>query len=130
MEGGALSDRPSPDGVAPTPQHIRAGVVAYAAGDALGVPWEGSTQEEERWEAREARPSREGWPRGAPSDDTEQLLLVAEYLVEANGQIDERDFLDRLARALPGMRGAGPTTQAAARRFLVTGQLPAADGSR
>jgi ADP-ribosyl-[dinitrogen reductase] hydrolase len=124
-----MSDRRSPDGVAPTPQHIRAGIVAYAAGDALGVPWEGSTPEEVRWEALEALPARGDWPRGATSDDTEQLLLVAEHLVEANGQIDERDFLDRLAKALPGMRGAGPTTQAAVRRFLATGELHATDGS-
>jgi ADP-ribosyl-[dinitrogen reductase] hydrolase len=124
-----LSDRRSPDGVAPTPQHIRAGIVAYAAGDALGVPWEGRTPDEVRWEALEALPARGDWPRGATSDDTEQLLLVAKYLVEANGQIDERDFLGRLAKALPGMRGAGPTTQAAVRRFVATGELQAAEGS-
>ena len=124
-----MSDRPSPDGVAPTPQHIRAGIVAYAAGDALGVPWEGSTPEEVRWEALEGLPARGDWPRGATSDDTAQLLLVAEYLVEANGQVDERDFLARLAKALSGMRGAGPTTQAAVRRFLATGELQATDGA-
>jgi ADP-ribosyl-[dinitrogen reductase] hydrolase len=124
-----LSVRPSPEGVAPTPQHIRAGIVAYAAGDALGVPWEGSTPDEVRWEALEALPARGNWPRGATSDDTEQLLLVAEYLVEANGHVDERDFLGRLANALPGMRGAGPTTRAAVRRFVATGELHATDGS-
>jgi ADP-ribosylglycohydrolase len=124
-----LSDRHSSDGVAATPQHVRAGIVAYAAGDALGVPWEGRTPEEVRWEALEELPARGDWPRGATSDDTEQLLLVAKYLIEANGQIDERDFLDRLAKALPGMRGAGPTTQAAVRRFLATGELHATDGS-
>jgi ADP-ribosyl-[dinitrogen reductase] hydrolase len=130
IEGGAvLSDRRSPDGVAATPRHIRAGIVAYAAGDALGVPWEGRTPDEVRWEALEALPARGDWPRGATSDDTAQLLLVAEYLVEANGQIDERDFLSRLAKTLPGMRGAGPTTQAAVRRFLATGELQAAEGS-
>ena len=124
-----MSDRRSPDGVAPTPQHIRAGIVAYAAGDALGVPWEGRTPDEVVWEALEALPARGDWPRGATSDDTEQLLLVAEYLVEANGQVDERAFLGRLAKALPGMRGAGPTTQAAVRRFLATGELHATEGS-
>src|SRR4029450_5144632 len=123
-----MSDRPSPDGVAPTPQHIRAGIVAYAAGDALGVPWEGSTPDEVRWEALEALPGRGDWPRGATPDATEQLLLVAEYLVEANGQIDERDFLGRLAKALPGMRGAGPTTKAAVRRFVATGEVQATRG--
>jgi ADP-ribosyl-[dinitrogen reductase] hydrolase len=129
VEGGALSDRHSPDGVAATPQRIRAGIIAYAAGDALGVPWEGSTPDEVRWEALEALPARGDWPRGATSDDTEQLLLVAEYLVETNGQINERDFLARLAKTLPEMRGAGPTTQAAVRRFVATGKLHATEGS-
>ena len=124
-----LSDRRSPDGVAATPQHIRSGILAYAAGDALGVPWEGRTSDEVRWEALEALPARGDWPRGTTSDDTEQLLLVAEDLVEANGQINEQDFLARLAKALPRMRGAGPTTQAAVRRFLATGGLHAIEGS-
>jgi ADP-ribosyl-[dinitrogen reductase] hydrolase len=130
IEGGAvLSDRRFPDGIDATPQHIRAGIVTYAAGDALGVPWEGSTPDEVRWEALEALPARGDWPRGATSDDTAQLLLVAEYLVEANGQVDERDFLARLAKALPTMRGAGPTTRAAVRRFLATGEPHATEGS-
>ena len=57
------------------------------------------------WEALEELPARGDWPPGATSDDTEQLLLVAAYLVEANGQVDERDFLGRLAKALPGDAG-------------------------
>jgi ADP-ribosyl-[dinitrogen reductase] hydrolase len=103
-----LSDRRSPDGVAATPRRIRAGIVAYAAGDALGVPWEGSTPEEVRWEALEALPVRGDWPRGATSDDTAQLLLVAAYLVEANGQVEERAVLGRLATALPRDAGGRP----------------------
>jgi hypothetical protein len=45
-QGGALlaADRGVPEGIAPTPQHIRAGIIAYAAGDALCVPWEGRHQ--------------------------------------------------------------------------------------
>jgi ADP-ribosyl-[dinitrogen reductase] hydrolase len=124
-----LSDRRTSVGVAPTPQQLRAGILAYAAGDALGVPWEGMAPDEVPWEALEALPARGDWPQGATSDDTEQLLLVAEYLVDANGQVDERDFLGRLARALPRMRGAGPTTKAAVRRFQATGGLHATDGS-
>jgi ADP-ribosyl-[dinitrogen reductase] hydrolase len=124
-----VSDRRSPDGVSPAPHNIRAGIVAYAAGDALGVPWEGKTPDEVLWEALEELPARGDWPPGATSDDTEQLMLVAEYLVEANGQVDERDFLTRLAKALPRMRGAGPTTQAAVRRFLATRELHATEGS-
>jgi ADP-ribosyl-[dinitrogen reductase] hydrolase len=124
-----VADQGFPDGLAPTPQHIRAGILAYAAGDALGVPWEGKTPDQVRWEALEELPARGDWPQGATSDDTEQLLLVAQYLVQAKGQVDERDFLARLARALPRMRGAGPTTQAAVRRFLGTGELQATEGS-
>jgi ADP-ribosyl-[dinitrogen reductase] hydrolase len=124
-----VSDRRSPHGVTPAPHNIRAGIVAYAAGDALGVPWEGKTPDEVLWEALEELPARGDWPPGATSDDTEQLMLVVEYLVEANGQVDERDFLTRLAKALPRMRGAGPTTQAAVRRFVATGELRATEGS-
>jgi ADP-ribosyl-[dinitrogen reductase] hydrolase len=124
-----VADRGVPEGIAPTPQHIRAGIIAYAAGDALGVPWEGRTPDQVRWETLEELPPRGGWPQGATSDDTEQLLLVAQYLVQANGRVDERDFLARLAKAFPTMRGAGPTTRAAVRRFLATGELQATDGS-
>jgi ADP-ribosyl-[dinitrogen reductase] hydrolase len=118
-----------PDGVAPSPQQIRAGVLAYAAGDALGVPWEGKTPDEVHWEALEELPARGDWPRGATSDDTAQLLLVARYLAETGAQVDERGFLTRLAKALPTMRGVGPTTSTAVRRFIATGQTHATGGS-
>jgi ADP-ribosyl-[dinitrogen reductase] hydrolase len=131
FEGGALlvADRDVPHGVAPTPQHIRAGIIAYAAGDALGVPWEGRTPDQVPWEKLEELPARGDWPQGVTSDDTEQLLLVAQHLIQANGQVNERDFLARLAKALRTMRGAGPTTQAAVRRFLATGELHAIGGN-
>jgi ADP-ribosyl-[dinitrogen reductase] hydrolase len=103
--------------------------LAYAAGDALGVPWEGKTPDEVQWEALEELPPRGDWPRGSTSDDTDQMLLVARYLVETNGQVDEREFLTRLAKAFPRMRGVGPTTCAAVRRFLETGDAQATEGS-
>jgi ADP-ribosyl-[dinitrogen reductase] hydrolase len=124
-----VPDRRLPHAVAASPQAIRAGILAYAAGDALGVPWEGKTPDQVRWEALEDLPARGDWPRGSTSDDTEQLLLVARYLAQTKGQLDERAFLTRLAAALPTMRGAGPTTQAAVRRFVETGELHATDGS-
>jgi ADP-ribosyl-[dinitrogen reductase] hydrolase len=124
-----MPDRRPPDGVAPSPQHIRAGILAYAAGDALGVPWEGKPPDEVRWEALEELPARGDWPRGSTSDDTDQLLLVARYLAEARGQVDERGFLTRLAKALPRMRGVGPTTRAAVGRFVETGEPRASEGS-
>jgi ADP-ribosyl-[dinitrogen reductase] hydrolase len=124
-----VPDRPFPAGIAPSPQHIRAGILAYAAGDALGVPWEGKTPDEIPWEALEKLPARGDWPRGATSDDTAQLLLVARYLIEANGRVDEREFLTRLARALPTIRGVGPTTSEAVQRFIQTGEAQATEGS-
>jgi ADP-ribosyl-[dinitrogen reductase] hydrolase len=125
----SVPDRRLPDGITPSPRHVRAAILAYAAGDALGVPWEGKTPDEVDWEALEDLPARGDWPRGSTSDDTDQLLLVARYLAETNGQIDERQFLTRLASALPQMRGAGPTTRAAVRRFVETGELHATKGS-
>jgi ADP-ribosyl-[dinitrogen reductase] hydrolase len=124
-----VPDRSFPDGVTPSPQSIRAGILAYAAGDALGVPWEGKTADDVHWEELEELPARGDWPRGSTSDDTDQLLLVARYLIEAKGQVDERGFLTRLAKALPGIRGVGPTTSAAVRRFMQTGEAQATEGS-
>jgi ADP-ribosyl-[dinitrogen reductase] hydrolase len=118
-----------PDGAAPSPQQIRAGILAYAAGDALGVPWEGKTPDEVHWEALEELPARGDWPRGATSDDTDQMLLVARYLAETGAQVEERGFLARLAKARPSMRGVGPTTSAAVRRFIATGETHATGGS-
>ena len=124
-----MPDRPFPNEISPSPQHIRAGILAYAAGDALGVPWEGKPPDEVQWEQLEELPARGDWPRGSTSDDTDQMLLVARYLVETKGQVDEREFLTRLAKALPGMRGVGPTTRAAVRRFVETGEQRASEGS-
>jgi ADP-ribosyl-[dinitrogen reductase] hydrolase len=124
-----VPDRRFPDGIAPSPQHIRAGILAYAAGDALGVPWEGKTPDDVEWEKLEELPARGDWPRGSTSDDTDQVLLVARCLVETGGQVDEREFLTRLAKALPRMRGVGPTTRAAVERFVETGEPRASEGS-
>jgi ADP-ribosylglycohydrolase len=121
-------DRDVPDGVGPTPEHIQCGIVAYAAGDALGVPWEGKTPDEIDWRAMEQLPPRGDWPQGSTSDDTAQLMLVAGYLVGAKGQVNEQEWLTLLAKGLPHMRGVGPTTSAAVQRFVETGQLHATDG--
>jgi ADP-ribosyl-[dinitrogen reductase] hydrolase len=79
-------------------------------------------------EVLEELPSAHGWPRGATSDDTDQLILVARHLVESQGWVDEREFLTLLAKALPGMRGPGPSTTAAVRRFIATGVVQASAG--
>jgi ADP-ribosyl-[dinitrogen reductase] hydrolase len=124
-----VSERPSADPATASPRSIRAGILAYAAGDALGVPWEGKTPDQVNLEAMEELPPAHDWPRGATSDDTDQLMLVARHLAESQGQVDEREFLTLLAKALPYMRGPGPSTTAAVRRFVDTGVVHAPAGN-
>jgi ADP-ribosylglycohydrolase/tetratricopeptide (TPR) repeat protein len=112
----------------PPAARIRAGLVAFAAGDALGVPWEGRPPRDVDHDQVTAIPSRNGWPRGVTSDDTAQMLLVARHLVATRGQPSERGFLGQLAEGLPNMRGAGPTTRAALARYQQTGQIHATSG--
>src|SRR4051794_13691573 len=103
-------------------------MVAFAAGDALGVPWEGRSGAELAGAALEPLGERDGWPRGATSDDTAQLIIAAEALVAAPGEPD-RAFLERLAAELPRIRGSGPSTTAAVERFRATGALAAEAGA-
>jgi ADP-ribosyl-[dinitrogen reductase] hydrolase len=124
-----VSERPSADPATASPRSIRAGILAYAAGDALGVPWEGKTPDQVNLKALEELPPAHDWPRGATSDDTDQLMLVARHLVESQGRVDAREFLTLLAKALPRMRGPGPSTTAAVRRFVDTGQVQAPAGN-
>ena len=65
----------------------------------------------------EQLPAREGWPRGATSDDTALTLLVAHHLADRDGDGDPTAFLADLAEQEPAIRGLGPTTTAAIERF-------------
>jgi ADP-ribosylglycohydrolase/tetratricopeptide (TPR) repeat protein len=118
-----------PESAIPPPGRILSGMMAFAAGDALGVPWEGRPAREIDASRLEELPPREDWPRGATSDDTEQLLLVAEYLCEFGDAFDDSEFLRRLASAVPTMHGVGPSTTEAVRRFLETGATRATGGA-
>lgn len=107
---------------------IRAGLLAYAAGDAAGVPWEGCRAAQIDWSGIEKLPRRGDWPPGATSDDTALTLLVAQYLRDRGTVVDEADFLTRLAAAAPDIRGIGPSTHAAVERFRSRGALRADAG--
>jgi ADP-ribosyl-[dinitrogen reductase] hydrolase len=108
-------------------ERIEAAIIAFAAADAYGAPWEGVPPQRLR-EAELARvPRREDWPRGATSDDTAQLILTARVLCCGERDL-QRGFIELLAAGFPQMRGAGPTTTAAVRRWLESGQLGAGEG--
>ena len=98
---------------------IDGALTAYACGDALGVPWESPSDANVGAAASqiEQLPAREGWPRGATSDDTALTLLVAHHLADRDGDGDPDAFLADLAEQEPAIRGLGPTTTAAIERF-------------
>ncbi|GAA5071177.1 ADP-ribosylglycohydrolase [Thermocatellispora tengchongensis] len=112
-----------------TAERIRSGLIAFACGDALGVPWEGRVASQIDAAALDTLPRRGDWPRGATSDDTEQLVMLAENLIGSGGAGDPRAFLTRLAEAMPTMRGIGPTTLRAIARFTQDGSLHATKGA-
>jgi tetratricopeptide (TPR) repeat protein len=117
-------DQLFPDQAVPSAEQILNGLVGFCCGDALGVPWEGKPPQDIA--LTDILTARGDWPPGSTSDDTEQLILLAENLISTGGS--ERAFLTALAAALPTMHGAGPTTRRAVARFEATGSLTADGG--
>ncbi|MGW4410442.1 ADP-ribosylglycohydrolase family protein [Nonomuraea sp. NPDC004702] len=109
----------------PSAERIGRAMTAFAAGDALGVPWEGSGPDAiDDGRITEFPTPAGGWPRGSTSDDTAQMLLVSELLADTNGSPTAQTFMGRLAAAEDEIRGIGPTTRRALDRFRETGALP------
>lgn len=107
---------------------IAAAMRAFAAGDALGVPWEGlEPGAVDAAQVPELPATRRGWPRGATSDDTAQMLLVAELLADTGGDPTAEQFMSRLAGAADEIKGIGPTTRRALAHYRETGSLPEPD---
>jgi len=100
-------------------ERIDGALTAYTCGDALGVPWESLRKPNVGVAASriEQLPSRQGWPRGATSDDTALTLLAAHHLADRDGDGDPAGFLADLAEQEAAIRGLGPTTSAAIERF-------------
>jgi ADP-ribosylglycohydrolase len=69
-------------------------------------------------------PASHGWPQGATSDDTAQMMLVSRLLADTSGRPTAAEFVRRLHAAAAEIRGMGPTTRAALTRFAETGELP------
>jgi ADP-ribosylglycohydrolase/tetratricopeptide (TPR) repeat protein len=105
------------------PERIHAGLLAYAAGDALGLPWEGKPPQEVRLEAVDQLPAGPDWPAGSTSDDTAITLLVAEHLAAAGGVGDPRGLLEAIASGAASIPGLGPSTRRAVVRFTTSGRL-------
>ncbi|HEX8008289.1 MAG TPA: ADP-ribosylglycohydrolase family protein [Trebonia sp.] len=108
-------------------QRTDGALTAYACGDALGVPWETAPNGNTDTTASqiEQLPARQGWPRGATSDDTALTLLAARHLAGRDGDGDPDEVLAGLAGQAPAIRGLGPTTTAAIGHFHRGGE-PAA----
>ena len=126
--GYGLLNRMYPEEVYDLGERIASALMAYACGDALGVPWENASRASAVPSQVEQLPAREGWPRGMTSDDTALTLLVARHLVERDGGCDAKAFLAELAEREPMIRGLGPTTSAAIEQFRRSGQAVASSG--
>ncbi|MGQ0716116.1 MAG: ADP-ribosylglycohydrolase family protein [Pseudonocardiales bacterium] len=116
-------------GAYPLADRIAGAVTAYACGDALGLPWEQFPPAGVSPAEIEALPAREGWERGATSDDTALTLLVAQHLADRGGTADARVFLQTLAAQAGSIRGLGPSTTRAIKHFQATGELPISGGT-
>jgi ADP-ribosylglycohydrolase len=108
-------------------ERVEAGLVAYACGDALGLPWEGMQPDRIDPSKILSMPTIGAWPKGGTSDDTALTLLVAEHLVTSGGA-GGPGFLELLAARAPAIRGLGPSTTEAIEHFRTTGRPPAEGG--
>ena len=114
----------------PAADRIAAAMLAFAAGDALGVPWEGSPPGNIPAERIRLVPAPDrGWPRGATSDDTAQMLLVSQLLADSDGRPTAEQFMARLAAVIDEIRGIGPSTSQSIEHYRRTGTLPDAGSS-
>ena len=86
-------------------------IMAYAAGDALGVQYE-FIKDKPLITSLSIQP-KEGWPFGGVSDDTLLSLITISTIEEENPELAAQLFVDRLRAAIPELRGLGPTTRAA-----------------
>jgi ADP-ribosylglycohydrolase len=121
-KGCQLSRQRIPEGKRDPGVRIHAGLLAYAAGDAFGLPWEGKMPGEIRLDRLDDVPTPEGWSQGSTTDDTALTLLVAEHLAIARGKGDPLRFLEQLAARSGAIKGLGPSTKRAIATFMATGE--------
>jgi ADP-ribosylglycohydrolase len=86
-------------------------ILAYAAGDAFGVYYEFLDQTPK--EIPQVLLPKEGWPFGGVSDDTLLSILTIKSLTKKTPEEAATFFLEELRKAIPRLRGLGPTTRTA-----------------
>ena len=86
-------------------------LLAYAAGDAFGVFYE-FLEETPEVIPQKLLP-KEGWPPGGVSDDTLLSVLTIKSLKKSSPEEAAEEFLMQLRKAVPRLRGLGPTTRTA-----------------
>ena len=86
-------------------------LLAYAAGDAFGVYYE--FLEKSPKEVPQMMLEKVGWPFGGVSDDTFLSLLTISSLRKETPEQAASFFLEELRKAIPRLRGLGPTTRTA-----------------
>jgi len=90
---------------------ISTSVIAYAAGDAFGVPYEFSPRRSRN--SMSTVESRDGWPFGGVSDDTFLTIMTLNTLNFRKPSEAASQFLKALLERAPKLRGLGPTTRSA-----------------
>ncbi len=86
-------------------------LLAYAAGDAFGVFYE--FMEDTPIVIPQKLLPKEGWPFGGVSDDTLLSVITIKSLSNSSPQKAGEEFLTQLRKAVPKLRGLGPTTRTA-----------------
>lgn len=95
-------------------------LLAYAAGDAFGVYYEFLDQTPK--EIPQVLLPKEGWPFGGVSDDTLLSILTIKSLNQKSPKEAADYFLAELRKAVPRLRGLGPTTRTALGLEVKTGE--------
>ena len=90
---------------------LGAPLLAYAAGDAFGVFYEFLEKQEEI--VPQELKAKDDWPFGGVSDDTLLSVLTIKSLRKSSPLEAAEDFLAELRKAVPRLRGLGPTTRTA-----------------
>ena len=86
-------------------------LLAFAAGDAFGVYYEFLAQTPK--EIPQVMMAKTDWPFGGVSDDTLLTILTIKSLEKESPEEAAEYFLAELRRAVPRLRGLGPTTRTA-----------------